>query len=140
VKFLLDTNVVSELRLDRCHPGVRARLDATHEGDLCISVITVGELAFGIARLEQGRRRQELEHWLEKTEFLFSDRLLGIDQSIGRLSGNLTAQAAARGRTLHTADGLIAATALRHGLHVMTRNVTDFIGTGVPIVNPWEDE
>jgi predicted nucleic acid-binding protein len=137
VKFLLDTNVVSEIRRPKAHPAVRAAVEAAAEVDLHISVITLGELAFGIARLEPGKRRQELEHWLAQTEVLFADRLLGIDPNIARLWGNLAARAAGAGHTLHAADGLIAATAIHHSLHLMTRNVADFKSTGVQIVNPW---
>ncbi len=139
MKFLLDTNVVSETRRTQCHPAVRARLEATENSDLYISVITVGEVAFGIARLEQGKRREELAEWLAKTELFFADRVLPVDGEIARLWGNLAAQAADKGRALHAADGLIAATAMRHGLGIMTRNVADFAFTAVQIINPWEN-
>lgn len=139
MKYLLDTNVVSELRRVQCHPNVRARLAAIAEEDLCISVITLGEIAYGISRLEPGKRRREFEEWLDQTERFFADRLLPVDREIARLWGEITAKAAEQGRVIHAADGLIAATAIRHGLHVMTRDVTGFEATGVMLINPWEE-
>jgi predicted nucleic acid-binding protein len=138
VKLLLDTNVVSEARRTQCHPNVRAHLDAADDADLVISVVSIGEIAFGIARLELGKRRKKLEEWLAQTEIFFADRILPIDRDIARLWGNITAKAAEQGHTFHASDGLIAATALRHGLKLMTRNLADFAGTGVILVDPWE--
>lgn len=139
MKYLLDTNVISEAHRTQCHPAVRARLAATPDEDLCISVISIGEIAYGIARLEPGKRRRELTEWLAETQQYFADRLLEVDREIAQLWGEITAKAAGRGRALHAADGLIAATALGHGLHLMTRNVADFELTGVMLINPWEE-
>jgi len=139
VKYLLDTNVVSEVRRAECHPNVRARLAAIAEEDLCISVITLGEIAHGISRLEPGKRRREFEEWLGQTERLFAERLLPVDREIARLWGQITARAADQGRVIHAADGLIAATGIRHGLHVITRDVKGFEATGVMLINPWEE-
>lgn len=140
MKYLLDTNVVSEARRPQCHPSVRARLEASADEDLCLSVVSIGELAYGIARMSSGKRRRELEKWLVQTEQLFADRLLNIDRHIAQLWGEISAKATARGQTLNAADGLIAATAIRHGLHLMTRNLKDFEATGVMLINPWEGD
>ncbi len=139
MKFLLDTNVISEPRRRAPDPRVLARLAATPSKDKFVSVISVGELFYGIAQLNPGKRRRELETWLEQAEQHFADQLLPVNRDIARLWGNLTTRTAKVGRPLNVADGLIAATAIHHGLHVMTRNVSDFEATGVLIVNPWDD-
>jgi predicted nucleic acid-binding protein len=138
LKVLLDTNVLSEIRRPEGNPLVRERVAAMDEGDQYLSVISLGEIAAGTARLGPGKRRRSLEDWLETAERFFADRLLPIDRDIARLWGELTVSVAKTGRTLHVADGLIAATAVRHGLRLMTRNVRDFGGTGVLLINPWE--
>jgi len=69
----------------------------------------------------------------------YAERILPVDAETARVWGELTAAARARGKTVSVSDGLIAATALRHGLHVMTRNVSDFIDTGAMLINPWEN-
>lgn len=139
MKFLLDTNVISEARRPNGNLNVRARLAATPPEDKFLSVVTVGEIAAGTAKLDAGQRRRELQAWLEQAEQFFADRLLPVDRDIAHLWGDLTARTARLGRELHMADGLIAATALHHGLRLMTRNTSDFEPTGVLIVNPWDD-
>jgi predicted nucleic acid-binding protein len=139
LKVLLDTNVLSEVRRPRGNALVRERIATTPEEDQFVSVISIGEIAYGTARLEPGKRRRELEEWLERAERHFAHHILPIDREIAHLWGDLTARAARVDRTLHTADGLIAATALHHGLRLMTRNVTDFEPTGVLLIDPWSD-
>ncbi len=140
MKLLIDTNVLSEVQRPKGNPAVRKRLAQANSDDLFISVITIGEIAHGIARLKSSRRRRELEQWFLQTEKYFTDRILPIDQDVAQIWGELTAKAARKGCTLSTADGLIAATAIQHGLHLMTRNVADFKTTEVMLVNPWEDQ
>ncbi|TDD06642.1 type II toxin-antitoxin system VapC family toxin [Saccharopolyspora terrae] len=138
MSFLLDTNVISELRKK---PGVvDSRVlewaTALSSGDACISVITVMEIELGIARVE-GRDAAQgavLRNWLEKQVLVgFSGRVLPVDVPVAR-----------RAALLHVPDprperdAFIAATAAVHGLTVATRNVADFQPTGVAAVNPWE--
>ena len=139
MRFLLDTNVISEARRPNGNPNVRARLAATAPEDKFLSVITIGEIAAGTAKLDAGQRRRELQAWLQQAEQFFADRLLSVNRDIAHLWGDLTVRIAKLGRTLHMADGLIAATALHHGLRLMTRNTSDFELTGVLIVNPWDE-
>lgn len=80
--------------------------------------------------------RQALD-WAHHLETSYSDRILNIDREIVHVWGELTANAQIRGKVVHVSDGLIAATALVHGLHVITRNISDFEPTGVLILNPW---
>jgi len=139
VRVLLDTCVISELRHPRCNPGVRKAVEALTSEHLFLSVLSIGEIAKGIALLKDGQKKRGLGAWLQTLENFYADRLLPIDLEISRIWGELTAAAQNRGKALPANDGLIAATAHRHGLHVMTRNVADFEPAGVLLVNPWAD-
>lgn len=138
MKYLVDTNVLSEAQRTKGHPAVRAMLESIPEQDLYISVITLGEIRRGIAKLPGGKRREELQAWFSLAEMHFRDRILPIGPDIALRWGELTARLETSGKTLHVADGLIAATALHHGLALLTRNGTDFVETGVTVVNPLE--
>lgn len=137
MRVLLDTCVLAEIRHPRGNPAVRRAVEACQDQELFLSVITLGELGKGIALLEPGRRQQELSTWLLGLEQQFSDRILDITSDVVRIWGELTAAAQRTGRVISATDGLIAATALHHGLQVMTRNVTDFAPAGVGLLNPW---
>ncbi|MGD1100826.1 MAG: type II toxin-antitoxin system VapC family toxin [Terriglobia bacterium] len=139
MRVLLDTCVLSELRHPKGHPGVRQAVDALNEEELFVSVITVGEILKGVSLLREGPRRRALETWLQTLERDYGNRLLSIDLETTRIWGELTASAQKAGRVVPATDGLIAATALRHGLRVMTRNTADFEPTEVLLVNPWHD-
>jgi Predicted nucleic acid-binding protein, contains PIN domain len=138
MRVLLDTCVISELQHPQGDTGVAATLEAFEEETQFLSVITVGEIAHGIARLNEGQKKVRLTAWLQGLETGYGDRILGIDAETARIWGEITARTRQNGFTLGTPDGLIAATALRHGLHVITRNVADFEPTGVLLINPWE--
>ena len=139
MRVLLDTCVLSELRLPKINPGVREAMDALDSGDLFVSVLSVGEIAKGIALLQEGRKKQALQTWLLTMERSYRGRLLPVDLETSRIWGEITAAAQRIGRQIPAGDGLIAATARRHGLHVMTRNTADFQATGVLLLNPWTD-
>ena len=139
MRVLLDTCVISEIRRPEARPSVRDALARLPEDDTYLSAITLGELASGVARLVEGRRRRELAAWLDGLETTYAERILPVDAEVARLWGELDANARRIGRPVGVQDGLIAATARRHGLHVMTRNVDDFSPTGTLVVNPWED-
>ena len=137
MKVLLDTCVLSELRHPKGHPGVRRAVAALHEEELFMSVISVGEILKGISLLAEGPRKHVLASWLDTLEKDYRDRILSVDRDICRRWGELTAGAQRAGRSVSATDGLIAATALHHGLQVMTRDTADFEPTGVPLFNPW---
>jgi predicted nucleic acid-binding protein len=139
VRVLVDTNVLSEARRSGGHAGVKRSLAEIESDDLFMSVISIGEIAYGIARLAPGAKRRDLLAWLSMTQHHFADHILPIDGDIARLWGDIAAKAAKAGRTLHAADGLIAATALHHGLRLMTRNARDYEATGVPLHTPWDE-
>ena len=138
MRILLDTNVVSELRKPDADPAVKARVAAFKPEDLCIASVTLGELTHGIQRLPRGRRKDGLTAWLERLEALHGDRILPFDREAATVWGRMLARSEQKGRTLPLEDAQIAATAVRFGLRVMTRNVGDFEPTGVEVVNPWD--
>lgn len=138
--FLLDTNVLSEFkRRGAPDQNVAAWLRATDPDLLWASVLSFGEIRKGIERLAPGKRRRELERWLEHDlDQWFEERLLPVTRAISERWGVLNAQALDQGTPIPSIDGLIAATALEHDLTVVTRNVKDFANLGVKIFNPWE--
>jgi predicted nucleic acid-binding protein len=138
MRVLLDTNVVSEFRRVSPNPRVIERVKELRPEDAYLSVITVGELVYGTKRLSPGKRRRALEAWILALERSYASRILAVDSETTHAWGELTAACEAQGKTLPPQDGLIAATALRNGLHLMTRNARDFESTGVLVVNPWE--
>lgn len=140
MRVLLDTCVLSELRRPKGHPGVRRAVDALDNADLFVSVVSIGEIAKGIALLEESQNKRALLGWLQALERDHADRLLPVDLETSHVWGELTAAAQKVGKTVPASDGLIAATAQRHGLHIMTRNTEHFEPTGVLLVNPWLDE
>jgi predicted nucleic acid-binding protein len=134
--YLLDTNVVSALRRPAPHPAPAAWLTDQRPSDLYMSVVTIAEIERGVAgqTSQDSTFARELAAWLERTLAGFADRLLGIDVPTARRWGRLSANLG------HSdADLLIAATALEHGLTVVTRNVRDFAPTGVTVLNPFGD-
>ena len=107
--------------------------------EIFVSVISIGEIVKGIELLEAGRRKRELLSWIRNLELNYADRLLSVDLEVVRIWGEITAVAQKQGITIPVCDGLIASTARRHGLHLMTRNTADFEYTGVMLINPWND-
>src|SRR3954452_11828269 len=136
---LLDTCVLTELRKTDGHAGVKAAVAEIPDEDLYLSVLTLGEIAKGIGLLAAGRKKKALASWLTALETKFADRILSVDAETARLWGELTARAQKSGIIIPGVDGLLAATALRNGLHVMTRNTKHFEASGVHILDPWQD-
>jgi predicted nucleic acid-binding protein len=136
--FLLDTNIISAFVKPEANKPVIDWLEAAASETLFVSVITVGDLRLGIENLPTGKRRSQLEQWLETgLPDWFETNLLPVTMAIGERWGRMTIEAKRNGMTLGTPDGLIAATAAEHDLSVVTRNVKDFEGLGVSILNPW---
>ncbi len=137
--FLLDTNVVSELRkirAGRADANVAQWADSVDAVDLYLSAITVQELEMGVLQAERRDPLQGtiLRTWLESHVLpSFSGRILPVDMAVARCSARLHVP-----NPCPAMDSLIAATALVHGLTIVTRNVADFQASGVPIINPWE--
>ena len=138
--FLLDTNVLSEFnRRGDPSPRVKQWLEVADARSLYASVLTLAEIRFGVELLPTSKRRTVLEEWLEHDlPTWFEGRVLPVDRSIADRWGVLRAQAQMKGRPLSVVDGLLAATALEHGLTVVSRNVGDFAAVRLSVVNPWE--
>ncbi len=139
MKSLIDTCTVAELRKPDANPSVKSAVAEIPDADLYLSVLTIGEIAKGIALLASGKKKKALATWLVGLEAQFADRILPVDVEIARIWGEMTARAQKSGIVIPAADGLLAATALRHGLHVMTRNTKHFEASGVLVIDPWQD-
>ena len=138
--FLIDTNILSEYnRPGGPNAGVKAWLETTERQSQFVSVITIAEIAKGIGLLAQGKRRQDLQLWLEHDlESWFEDRILPIDRKVANEWAELMIKCVRMGKPLPAIDSLIAATAIAHGLAVVTRNTRDFASAGATTVNPWQ--
>jgi predicted nucleic acid-binding protein len=137
--YLLDTNILSEIRkgASRATPHVwQWWLGMEHE-ELFLSVLTIGEIRKGIDRLalRDAARTLVLERWLDEMKISYQERLIEVDTSIAEHWGRLQAV-----RPLPEVDALLAASALKHDLTLVTRNTADFNGLGLRLLNPFESE
>jgi len=132
--YLLDTNVISELRRPRPHARVLAWLESTADNELSVSAVTMGEIQAGIelTREQNPEKASEIEQWADLVAGAYN--VLAMDAETFRLWARLMHR---RSDTLYE-DAMIAATAQRHQLTVVTRNVGDFSAFGVPLFNPFE--
>jgi hypothetical protein len=139
MKFLLDTNVVSEWVKPRPDPGVIRWLAEADEDRVFLSVISLAELRFGVERMPAGARRLRLEEWLrDELPLRFESRILSLTADIAQSWGNLMARSQAAGHTMGVMDGFLAATADVHELTLVTRNEKDFSVLGAEaVLNPW---
>lgn len=139
VVIILDTNVVSELMKPNPSPAVFAWAASRPPADLFTSTITMAEVLYGIERLPQGKRRDQLLRVAESV-FVedFAGRVLTFDEPAARMFAVVATQRRAHGRPIDEPDAQIAAIARAHGATLATRNTDDFEGCGVKLVNPWE--
>ena len=139
MKYLLDTCVISELVAKQPNPKVVEFVDSLDSDDIYLSVITIGEIAKGTEKLSKSKRKQELQTWLREDLLVrFDGKIVLLDMEVLMEWGILAAKLEATGYTMPAMDSLIAATVLAHQFTLVTRNVDDFDGTGVEIVNPWK--
>jgi toxin FitB len=138
--WLLDTNVVSELRKRRAEPKV-VRFVASQPLDrMCLSEVTLAEIRFGIEQVNDPVRRAELHDWLtHKLRPMFEGRVLAVTEDVIFKWRLLVEEGRKAGHTFSQPDLFIAATALHHGLTVVTRDVPDYKLARAPVFNPWTD-
>jgi predicted nucleic acid-binding protein len=139
--WLLDTNVLSELRRRKPERRVVAFIAAQPLENLYVSIVTFAEIRFGIESITDAGRRAELDDWLtHKVRPMFEQRVLGISENV-MFKWRLLAEAGRKVRhTYSQPDLIIAATALDHGLTVVSRDLSDYRKARVPVLNPWLDE
>lgn len=138
MRYLLDTNVISEPFKRSPDPKVVRWLGEQSPLDLCVSVLTLGELTMGFELAPAGNRRDELQRWVtQELPRRFVGRLLPVDEAIACEWGRMSAQGRANGRELPAIDGLLIATARVRDLVFVTRNERDCADRGVPTLNPW---
>ena len=140
MSFLLDTSVISELVKKNPHGPVIHWISEQDESLLFLSIITIGELEKGIAKLPASARKSKLQTWVRRDlAGRFGARVLPIDIQTATRWGALAGESEKRGKPLPVIDSLIAATALLHDLAVVTRNTEDFERCNVTCINPWDE-
>ena len=136
MSYLIDTNVLSELKKKDPSPLVKEWLLNKNSGTLFLSCLTIGEIRKGVERLPNSEKKQKLSDWLEvDLPQFFTGRILPVDNEVADHWGHLMAKV---NRPLPTIDSLLAATAQAHRLTLVTRNTKDLSETGVDLFNPWE--
>jgi predicted nucleic acid-binding protein len=139
MRYLLDSCVVAEVIHDRPNPRVLDWLDSQDEISLYLSVVTFGELQKAISHLDDARKREELQDWVEHDlATRFDGRILDIDLGTSERWGQLAGAVDDRGNSVPAVAGLIAATALEWELTVVTKNESYFRASGCGYVNPWD--
>lgn len=136
--ILLDTNVMSEFARPAPDPAVESWY-LSHAGECWLASVALGEMAYGIAKLEPGGRRSRLENQLTDWRIAFAARTHGFHASTAMLYGSIMAQAKQAGRPMSITDAQIAAIAAEHGAALATRNLRDFATTGVVLIDPWKE-
>lgn len=138
MNLLLDTNVISEFAKEQPDERVVRWLAELDEDRIFLSVLTLGELREGVDRLAPGRRRERLDAWLRNDLVdRFEGRILDVDIEVVDRWGRLRAEHGPSGRTLPVIDSLLAATALRYSLVMVTRNIADFRDVVPDLEDPW---
>lgn len=138
MKNLLDTCVIAEYQKPVPEEKVIGWLASQMEESLFLSVLTIGEIEKGIARLPASKRKKQLESFSENLVARFDRRIIALDLRTLRRWGRLVGSLEKKGRVLPIIDSLLAATALEHDLTIITRNAADFAATGARVLNIWE--
>ncbi|MEM9161648.1 MAG: type II toxin-antitoxin system VapC family toxin [Cyanobacteria bacterium P01_F01_bin.4] len=138
--WLLDTNVVSELRKPRCHPGMKQWADSQPPQSFYLSTVTIAEIRYGIEQVKDLAFAHDLTQWLSETlRPWFSERLLAIDEDVILVRRRLVEKGRKQGHTFCQPDIFLAATAMLHDLCLVTRNTNDFTYAEVTLYNPFVD-
>lgn len=139
MRILLDTCVLAELRSSNCNAAVKFAVAQCADENLFLSVMTLGEISKGIALLEPGKKKNSLKSWMTGLNTQFAERIVPICSETSHLWGELTAKLQKTGIIIPAIDGLIAASAIRHGMCIMTRNSKHFKASGAIVIDPWQD-
>lgn len=138
MSYLLDTCFLSELLKPQPDAGVLEWVSAVEEERLFVSVLSVGEIQKGIAKLEDGRRQRKIQTWLDQDlRSRFQDRLIPLDLETALGWGEMSGASEKNGRPAPVIDSLLAATAKARNLVLVTRNEKDFQGYPISVLNPW---
>ena len=137
MKYLLDTNIISETRKSDCDPRVKAFINGIDPEDMYISAISIGEISYGMEKLPAGKKKHDLAIWLySKLPEWFHRRIISLDTDVMTEWGRSRALA---DRNMPAVDMMIAAAAITHHMTLVTRNIKDFEGIeGLMVINPWE--
>jgi len=137
VKYLLDTNIISEMQKSKCNSNVKAFTDRIPMEDMYICAISIGELCYGMEKLPHGKKKHDLAIWLyTKLPQWFYGRIVSHDTDTMTEWGRIRARVA---RTMPVVDSLIASAAITHHMTLVTRNTKDFQDIeGIILINPWE--
>lgn len=139
MNYLLDTNIISEFASSAPNSDMMTWLQEHQQDNLFLSVITIGEIQQGIERLPISKKRTRLTNWLHNTLLvIYADFILPLDTPTMLQWGAMTAQLIKKGRKMPVMDALIAATAVTHDLTLVTRNISDYQYTNIPLINPWQ--
>ncbi len=138
MRILLDTSALSELFRDETDAKLTTFILRIGADNTFVSAITIGEIDYGIRILPSGKKRSALERWFARLLTEYRDRILDITRETSLHWSVIRSNARRRGRVVGDLDGLIAASAAQHDLVVVTRNVGDFLATGVDVFDPWQ--
>ena len=137
MKYLLDTNIISEMQKQNCNPKVKAFTDEIPPEDMYLCAVSIGEICYGVEKLPQGKKKHDLAVWLyAKLPEWFKDRIVFFDTDTMEEWGRIRSRA---GRTMPVIDSLLASAAITRHMTLVTRNTKDFEGIeGIMLINPWE--
>lgn len=139
-RYLLDTNVLSELRRPRPEPGVMAFISAQPLESLFVSAVTFAEIRFGIELMGDVHKRSVLMDWLQlELRPMFESRVLAVSEDVMFRWRLLVEEGRKTGHTFSQPDLIIASTALHHGLTMVSRDTAGYARTGVTLLNPWQE-
>jgi predicted nucleic acid-binding protein len=137
VSFILDTCVVSELSKPKPAPRVLEWFNQCPPGLLYLSVLTLGELHFGVARLPEGKKKNDLVQWLEELQIAYQGYVLPLNHGTCIRWGTERARLEKLGQPAPVIDSLLAASAHEHDFTLVTRNIVNFRMFGIKLLNPW---
>ncbi len=139
MKYLLDTCAISELVKRKPSKKVLQWIQGCDEDAIYLSVLTIGEIQKGIAKLADSKRKALIQQWLDHDlHNRFVGRIIPISEEIAATWGLIMAEAEKKGKPIPSIDSLIGATAIAHNLTIVTRNTEDLAGTGARLLNPWD--